>query len=101
MSALRVLKADLSGGLATALVAVLFASSGIVYAQKNKPTAATPPAHSAPAAASHAAAPAASGSSSSTGLLVGAGSVAVVGAAAVGGAVALRRRGDPTDEPGA
>ena len=61
MRALRTSKVDLSGYLGTALVAVLFASSGIVYAQKNKPAASTP-VKSAPApAASHAAAPAASG----------------------------------------
>jgi hypothetical protein len=60
MSALRIWKTDLSGGLATALVAVLFASSGTVYAQvlKNKPAASAPD-RSAPAQA-HSAAPAAS-----------------------------------------
>ena len=42
MRALRTSKVDLSGYLGTALVAVLFASSGIVYAQKNKPAASTP-----------------------------------------------------------
>src|ERR1035438_5124079 len=59
MSARRIWKADLSGCLATALVAVLFASSSIAYAQvlKNKPAA---PAKSAPAQAAHTAAPAAS-----------------------------------------
>jgi hypothetical protein len=61
MRALRTLKVDLSGYLGTALVAVLFASSGTLYAQKNKTAASTPPAKSAPApTASHAAAPAAS-----------------------------------------
>src|ERR1035441_6799219 len=61
MRALRTLKVDLSGYLGTALVAVLFASSGTLYAQKNKTAASTPPAKSAPApTASHAARPAAS-----------------------------------------
>jgi hypothetical protein len=62
MSALRIWKGDLSGCLATALVAVLFASSGTVYAQKDKDkhTTSTAPARSAPAPAAHAAAPAAS-----------------------------------------
>src|ERR1035438_5012337 len=60
MSALRIWKADLSGCLATALVAVLFASSGIVYAQVlKKPAASAPPAKSS-AQAAHTAAPAAS-----------------------------------------
>src|ERR1039457_5698105 len=61
MSALRIWKADLSGCLATALVAVLSASSGIVYAQVlKKPAASAPPARSAAAPAAHTAAPAAS-----------------------------------------
>ena len=62
MSALRNWKADLACGLGTALVAMLFASSGTVYAQKDKdkhPTS-TAPARRAPASAAHSAAPAAS-----------------------------------------
>ena len=56
MSALRIWKADLSGSLGTVLVAVLFASSGTVYAQEHKNK--TPPARNAPAPAAHAAQPA-------------------------------------------
>src|ERR1035441_583966 len=61
MSALRIWKADFSGCLATALVAVLFATSGTLYAQvlKNKP-AASAPAGKSTAQAAHATAPAAS-----------------------------------------
>src|ERR1035438_5022627 len=71
MRALRTLKVDLSGYLGTALVAVLFASSGTLYAQKNKTAASTPPAKSAPApTASHAAAPAASHPASGPGFLL-------------------------------
>jgi hypothetical protein len=60
MSALRSLKADLTGCIGTVLVAVLFASTGIVYAQKDKHATSTAPARSAPAQAAHTAAPAAS-----------------------------------------
>ena len=61
MSALRNWKADLAGGLGTALVAVLLASSGIVNAQiLKKPPASAPPARSSAAPAAHSAAPAAS-----------------------------------------
>ena len=59
MSALRIWKAEVSGGLATALVAVLLASSGTMYAQEHKDKA--PPARrAAPASAAHPVAPAAS-----------------------------------------
>lgn len=58
MSALRVLKVDVSGCLGMALAVVLFASSGTVFAQKTKPTA---PAPTRSAPATHTAAPSGGG----------------------------------------
>src|ERR1022692_2379129 len=60
MSALRIWKAGLSGCLTTALVAVLIASSGTLYAQILKKPPASAPAGKSTAQAAHAAAPAAS-----------------------------------------
>jgi hypothetical protein len=60
MSALRIWKAGLFGCLTTALVAVLIASSGTLYAQILKKPPASAPAGKSTAQAAHAAAPAAS-----------------------------------------